>query len=233
MTDPDQDLLRFVAAHELVLAQQAATLIETSEDAHARLESLCEQRLLARVRLRSQLPAAYRITRDGARQTDPALPPLRPLDPVRYRHEIGITWMWLAARTGTLGEFQEILSRRQMQAADTSSRSEVLLHTPGATFNDEPARGGQRDPRDAYPDLGMVKATGGWVTLDIVLTLPDPGRLATTLAGRQQDPRMLAQLFLVEPDRQIDTLIKTTAEQTGVGDRVHVRFLAPDGIEGT
>lgn len=233
MTDPDQELLRFVAAHELVLAQQAATLLEISENAHARLELLCDQRLLARVRLRSRLPAAYRITLEGAKQTDPALPPLRPLDPVRYRHEIGITWMWLAARTGTLGEFQEILSRRQMQAADTTSRSEVLLHTPGATFKHQAAPGGQRDPRDAYPDLGMVKATGGWVSLDIVLTPPDPGRLRTTLARRRQDPRMLAQLFLVEPDQRIDTLIKTTAEQIGVGDRVHVRFLAPDGIEGT
>jgi hypothetical protein len=47
-----------------------------------------------------------------------------------YRHEIAIAWLWASARHGQLGDLREVLSRREMQAADATLRSESLLDTP-------------------------------------------------------------------------------------------------------
>src|SRR5579875_913294 len=144
--DSDQDLLLFIAAQEIALAQQAAALLQISnDDATDRLERLRDRGLVTRVRLRSELPAAYRITHKGAEQIDSALPPLTALDPDRYRHEIAIGWLWVAARHGQLGNLREVLTRREMQAADATLRSESLLDTEGASFKDEPMSGVQLD----------------------------------------------------------------------------------------
>jgi hypothetical protein len=233
MADENQDLLLFVAANEVVLAEQAAALLEiTDEDATGRLERFGAERLVTRVHLSSQLPPAYRITRAGAEQTDSFLPPLRALDMGGYRHEIAIAWLWASARHGQLGDLREVLSRREMQAADATLRSESLLDTPGAKFSSSPVGGTATDARHAYPDLGLVQAAGGWVTLDVVLSLPNPGHLRTMLGRYRHDRLMLAQLYLTEQDQQIEDAITAAAEDLGVSDRVHVQRLAHNGIAG-
>jgi hypothetical protein len=234
MTDPDQDLLLFVASNEVVLAQQAATLLQiTDQDATGRLDRLRARRLVSRVKLSSRLPPAYRITRDGAEQIDCALPPLRTLGTHRYPHEIAIAWLWASARHGQLGELREALTRREMQAADATLRSESLLDTPGARFSTQPATDGKSDPRNTYPDLALLQASGGWVTLDVVLSLPKPGPLRTMLGRHRHDPLMLAQLYLTEQDQGIDDAITATAAELGLADKVHVQRLAHDRIAGT
>jgi hypothetical protein len=233
MSDPGQDLLLLVAANEVVLAQQAAALLKiTDQDAADRLDQLRVERLVSRAELSSRLPPAYRITRNGADRIDCALPPLRPLDTRRYRHEIAIAWLWVTARRGNLGELRDVLSRREMQAADATLRSESLLDTPGATFRDQPAAEAELDARHAYPDLALVQANGGWATLDVVLTLPTPARLRATLGRIQRDPLMLAQLFMVEQDEPIKETIRATADALGVANKVRVTVLARDGIAG-
>jgi hypothetical protein len=236
ISDLDQELLDFVAVQELVLARQAAVLLQISADeATDRFENFRQRGWVTRVALRRELPAAYRITRLGAERVDDALPPLRALDPIRYRHEIGVGWLYAAGRRGGLGDIRAVLTRRQMQAADTTGRSETLLNTAGARFKDEPPNGVQQDARHTYPDLALVEADegGGWVPLNIVLTIPDPGQLRTTLARGRDDTLIRAQLFLTEDDSGATrNLIETTAADLGLGDRVHVQRLARDGIAG-
>jgi hypothetical protein len=230
----EHDLLSFVAAHELVTAEQAAALLEiTNEHATESLASLCAERSVSRIEMSSRLPTAYRITCDGAQLIDSALSPLRPLSWSRYRHELAIAWLWVTARHGGLGELREVLSRRQMQAADATLRSQSLLQQPGAVFNDKSETNLGLGARQAYADLGLVQADGGWVPLDVLLTPPEPERLRTMVGRLTRDRLMRAQLYLVERDGQIDEAIKATAETLGVLDQVHVQFLGRDGVAGT
>jgi hypothetical protein len=233
MSGPEQNLLLYVAAHEVVLAEQAAALLEiTEQDATERLEQLRTERLVTSVTLRSRLPPAYRITRDGVERIDSYLPPLRALDMARYRHEIALAWLWASGRHGNLGNLREILSRREMQAADTTLRSESLLDTPGATFGGVQDDDVTTDARHAYPDLGLVQATGGWATLDLVLTRPAPHRINAMISRLNHHPQILAELYFVEQHTGIDQAIKHAAEQNRISDKVHVQFLATDGIAG-
>lgn len=70
------------------------------------------------------------------------------------------------------------------------------------------------------------------MTLDVVLSLPNPDRLRTMLGRHRHDRLMLAQLYLVEQDQQIDDAITAAAQNLGFSGRVHVQRLAPDGIAG-
>lgn len=226
------DMLVFVAAHELVLAGQIAALLETSvEEATERLDLMCERGLVSRSLLSPGSPAVYRVTAQGAAQVDPALPPLRPLDLVtRYRQAAGIAWLWASAHAGSFGEVREVLTRRQMQAADATRRTALLLNTPGATFKDAPAEGTDPAVDDAYPDLALVAPTHGWAALELVLGTPDAERLRRMIARAQRDKLIVQQLFLVEQGGHARELIEATAAELGLADRVHVQWLAEDGI---
>lgn len=231
-SDLQHELLSFVAAHELVIAQQAAALLKiTEEDATHSLAQLGAQRWVSSIELASRRPVAYRITSEGADLVDSALPPLRALSWSRYRHEIAVPWLWAAARDGNLGELREVLSRRQMQAADATHRTQTLLEQPHAVFAEQPSTGAP-DPRHAYPDLGLVQADHGWVPLTVVLTPPRPEWLRTMVSRLNRDPLMRGHLYLVEQDAKIEKTIKTIAAELGVADRVHVQRLAQDAIAG-
>jgi hypothetical protein len=52
------------------------------------------------------------------------------------------------------------------------------------------------------------------------------------LGRHRHDRLMLAQLYLVEQDQQIDDAITAAAQNLGFSGRVHVQRLAPDGIAG-
>jgi hypothetical protein len=228
----ERDLVSFVAAHEFVTAEQSAALLQVTQSAAADLiERLRTEQLVSRVELSSSVPAAYRITQDGTELIDSALPPLRALSWARYRHEIALGWLWASARHGNLGDISDALSRRQMQCADSSQRSQLLLETPGAAFSDQAAEP-STDARVAYPDLALVQTSGGWVSLNVVLTAPEPGRLRTMIGRLSRDPAMRAQLYLVANGGHVAHAINTTAADLGVASRVHVQLLAKDGIAG-
>lgn len=88
------DLLAFVVARELVLAEHAARLLGVSErDATAQLEQLIEQGLVSRVRLSVDTPTAYRITQRGAGQVDTALRPPGQIDLADYARAVAVPGM--------------------------------------------------------------------------------------------------------------------------------------------
>jgi hypothetical protein len=223
------DLLAFVAVHELVLAEHAALLLGVSEaDAAARLEELCEQGLVSHVRLSTRSPAAYRITQHGADQVDTALPPLRPMDLTGYRSAVALPGLWFAARSGMFGETRDVLTARQMHAADASSRTGSLLEGPGARFRNEPPEG-EADAGLGYPDLGLLGLTGGWASADLMLAVGDPERLRTLIGRGNHDSLVVERLFLVD-HKQSGELIQATAAELGLADRVRIQLIEPAGI---
>jgi hypothetical protein len=227
---PPVSLLEFVAAHELVLAAHVAGLMGVSEsDATERLDELVEQDLASRVRLSAHSPAAYRITQSGAHRVDPALPPLGPMDLTGYRRAVSLPGLWLAARAGSFGKTRDVLTTRQMQAADAASRTEALVGVAGARFGDDSVRGGKVGI--GYPDLGLLSPTRGWATADLVLAVPDRERLHSLLGRAHHDERIVQQRFVVE-DEPAAELVETTAEQLGLANQVDVQLIDAVGIVG-
>ena len=226
---PRLDLLAFVAAHELVLAEHAALLLGVSEtDAAERLEELVAQGLVSRVRLSGHSRTAYRITVHGADQVDTALPPPRPLDLTGYRHTVAVPGLWLAARSGMFGETRDVLTARQMQASDETSGTESLFDAAGARFRNESPQG-EADAGLGYPDLGLLWPTGGWARADLMLAVPDPERLRTLIGRANRDSHNVQQWFFIG-DKQNGELIETAAAKLGLADRVRIQLINPAGI---
>lgn len=225
---PSVDLLEFVAAHELVLAAHAALLLGVSAQyATERLERLTEQGMVSRVRLRLQSPTAYQITPRGAGQIDGASPPPGPIALTGVGHALAVPGVWLAARSGRFGEARDVLSARQMRAADASSRSESLLAVPGARFSSGPRDGDAGTPR-RYPDLGLLWPAGGWTSVQLLLTTPDPAEL-DTLLERLTREKVITEQWFFTTSQQTGELISQAAAALGVGGRVQMKHLDPHG----
>jgi hypothetical protein len=228
---PRLDLLAFVAAHELVLAEHAAKLLGISEtDAAERLQELVEQGLVSRVRLSAHSPTLYRITQHGADRVDTGLPPLRPLDLTGYRRAVAVPGLWLAARSGGFIKTRDVLTARQMWAADATAHTDSLLGAEGAKFRNESPEH-DKDAGNGYPDLGLLTTTGGWATADLVLTTPDPERLHRIIGRAHEDGLIVQQWFLVDDLRSGD-MIEDTAAHLGLTDRVQVQLIDPAAIAG-
>jgi hypothetical protein len=221
---PRLDLLAFVAAHELVLAEHAAVLLGVSEpDAAEQLQELVEQGLVSRVRLSIHSPTAYRITQQGADRVGSGLPPLRPMDLTGYRRAVAVPGLWLAARAGSFGETPAVLTARQMQAADATSRTGSLLDLAGAKFGNQSPQG-ETDAGSGYPDLGLLTAAGGWVTADLLFAIPEPLSLHSTIGRAHRDSLIVEQWCFVE-NLHSRKLIEDTAAELGLSDRVRVQLI--------
>lgn len=89
---PRPDLLAFVAARELVLAEHAARLLEVSvAEATEQLEQLRERGLVSRIRLHADSPTAYLITEQGSKRVDGATAPPPTMDLAGYRQLVTAT----------------------------------------------------------------------------------------------------------------------------------------------
>jgi hypothetical protein len=229
MSIDDQDLLRFVAAHEVVVAIQAARLrgMGDVDDVAARLEGLRDQGLVSRLRVSPQSPAGYRVTPDGAARVDPALPELTASIVGRYRHHLGVGWLWLAAQRGAFGKGDSILSAREMRAADATGHTGGLLDAVGATFG--VALPGRPSGELAYPDLAVMYPNKYWLGVHLLYALPDSGWLRTTMQRYVPDEAPYG-LFIVEG---VDNLraVEEIVSETGKPDSVLARELLPD-VEG-
>jgi hypothetical protein len=118
VSEVDEEVLRYVARHPFVLVSHVQALLDLQEQAAAeRLASLSADGLIRLApRFRNQV-AGYRITGSGLAQIGSDLSVPR-VDLRRYWHDIGVWWMWLAARNGVFGEIERVFSEREMRAAD-------------------------------------------------------------------------------------------------------------------
>jgi hypothetical protein len=217
ITDRDRVVLAFAAEHKLVLASQVEALVGTSVEAAARrLRALRADGLLDADRPFAEQPACHQVTREGLCLIESPLPTPRAVDRAHYRHDVGVGWLWLAARAGVWGELSDVVSERAMRSGDGrapgAERFGVRLGGLGP--------GGRE--RFHYPDLLLVDPKGHRVAVELELSGKDRRRLEGILGGYAADPRIDAVLYLVDKPN-VGRKIQASARALGISDLVHVQ----------
>jgi DNA-binding Lrp family transcriptional regulator len=232
----DRDLLEALAQQRVAVLAQVAHWLGVSEaTAGRRVAALHRAGLLERQRLFAGESAAVRITEAGLKRIgSPLGKPGRKLD--EHRHDVGVGWVWTAAREGAFGELAEIVSERSMRSHD----ARLDRMAPGERFLEEnPATYGVgigsvsttgRLERH-YPDLLLHTGRGQTIAVELELTSKGRRRLAKVMDAYAADPRIDAVLYLV-PDAAAATKIREAAARAGIERSVYVRQLAPGGIGG-
>jgi len=220
LTEPDLELLRFLAEHRLALAEHAAVLLDRSPDtARARLGRLDAAGYVRTDRLVRGRPPMYLIARAGLRIIGSTLEPPR-VDVRAYQHDIGVAWLWLAARAGTFGPLQEIVGERRLRSHDGARGSSHDSPEPlGVRLGGFGARGHERLH---YPDLLLRTADGRRIALELELSSKARTRLETILVAYGADPRIDGVVYLVD-NASVARSVAQAARRLGVSSRVHLQ----------
>jgi hypothetical protein len=233
VSEVDEEVLRYVARHPFVLVSHVQALLDLQEQAAAeRLASLSAEGLIRLApRLRNQL-AGYQVTRSGLAQIGSDLPVPR-VDLRRYWHDIGVGWLWVAARNGVFGEIERVFSEREMRAADKADAAAkyafdlelspaVRAKAADASFGIRLESGATRGPVPMhYPDLVLVVPSG---RLAVQLQLKGVGRdpLEAILSGYGLKPSITDVLFLVDSSA-VGLAVQASAARLGLARSVHVQ----------
>jgi hypothetical protein len=217
LNDRDVEVLAFLAEHRLALAPHVAMLLGTSAAAAAaRLRKLANAGLVERRLPFPGEPPSFQIRRSGLAVIGSALP--EPGKDLReYAHDVGVAWLWLAARGGTFGPLEQIIGERRMRSLDASRE-------PGA----EPlaVRLGGFGPhgreRLHYPDLVLGTADGRRLALELELTPKSRTRLETILGGYGADPRFAGVVYLVER-AAVGRSVHAAARRLGIAPLVGIQ----------
>jgi DNA-binding MarR family transcriptional regulator len=218
LTDADRVVLAYAAEHRFVLAAQAALLLGVSDaTAGARLRRLGRAGYVRRARELHRGPVWHQITAAGLRAIDSELPAPRGFDLATHRHDAGLGWLMLAARTGRFGAVRRVVSEREMRSADgrapaAGPRFGVRLGGVGP---------GGRD-RLHYPDMVIVTDTGHRVAFELELSTKGPDRRARILTGYAADPRIDAVVYLVDRPAAARA-IERSVRRLGLRELVTVR----------
>jgi len=220
ITDRDRELLTFTADHRLVLAEHVEVLLGVPHAAATtRLRALVRAGMLTRRSLFDRQPPCYQITRSGLAVAGSRLATPR-LDLRAYDHDVGLAWLWLAARAGSFGALTEIVSERQLRSRDAArERGQPAL---AVRLGGVGPRGHERLH---YPDLLLRTASGHRVAVELELTGKGRTRREKILAGYASDPRIDAVLYLVER-KSVGLAIAASASRLGLSRLVHVQLVA-------
>jgi DNA-binding MarR family transcriptional regulator len=232
----DREVLEALAQQRVaVLAQVAHWLGVTEATAGRRVAALHDAGLVERQRLFAGQSAAVRITEAGLKRINSPLgKPGRKLD--EHRHDVGVGWVWTAAREGAFGELAEIVSERSMRSHDARldrmPRGERFLEDNPATYAvgvGSMSTTGRLERH--YPDLLLKSRAGRTVAVELELTSKGRRRLDKVMSAYAGDPRIDAVLYLV-PDAALATKIREAAARAGIERSVHVRQVALGGVAG-
>jgi hypothetical protein len=217
LTDADLELLRFLAEHRFLLNEHAAALGGvTQQTANRRLTRLVESGYARREPgFRGQSPL-HLITYGGLRALGSKLPTPRP-DLQNYEHDVGLAWLWLAARNGTFGPLREILAERTLRSRE-GSRAQGAEHFAVRLGGRGP--GGRESVH--YPDLLLTTADGRRVAVELELSGKERTRLETILSGYGADPRIAGVVYLVE-SQSVARSVERAARKVGVSDLVRLQ----------
>jgi hypothetical protein len=223
ITERDTALLSFAAEHRIVLATQARALMETSQAAaYRRLATLSAAGMLSRPPALRDQPGCYQITVAGLAEIESELPKPR-FNPHGYRHDVGVGWLWLAARAGAFGELEQLISERRMRSLD--GIAEARGQSTGERFG---VRLGGSGPggrtRLHYPDLLLIDGAGRRVATELELSSKGRTRREGIIAGYGADPRVDAVLYLCDTNA-VQRAIRAAAARVGVSPLVHVQRL--------
>jgi hypothetical protein len=223
ISERDRAALEFAAEHKLVLAAQVGVLLRVSEQTAARrLRALRDGRLMVEDRPYAGHPSCYQVTAAGLRAIGGRIGAPKPIDRAHYRHDVGLGWLWLAARAGVWGELAAVVSERTMRSRDGSAQ-----HLPAVTAPDRfGVRLGGYGPsgreRLHYPDLLLVDRHGHRIADELELSAKERPRREKILAGYAADPRIDAVLYLVDRPA-VGAAISASARRFGISDLVHVQ----------
>ncbi len=218
LTDHDLELLAFLAEHRLALPAHVAALLRTSAAAATtRLNKLADTGLLKREAPFPGEPHSYQITRTGLAYIGSHLPTPR-VDVRAYEHDIGLAWLWLAARGGTFGAVQEITGERRLRS-DDGARDHPDAEPVGVRLGGFGPHGRERLH---YPDLVLRTADRRRVALELELTPKSRTRLETILAGYGADPRFDGVVYLVQ-SATVARGVHAAARRVGIPERVHLQ----------
>ncbi len=220
ITERDRDLLAFAAEHRLIRTDHVGVLLGVAErTADERLRRLCAAALLRRTIVLGHAGSCHQITRRGLATIASPLPAPR-LDVRTYDHDIGIAWVWLAARAGAFGPLREIVSERGLRSRDgPGERPEMPL---AVRIGGVGPRGGERLH---YPDLLLVGADARRIAVELELSSKSRLRRERILMAYGADPRIETVLYLVA-SRRIGAPIAACARQLGIASLVHVQTVA-------
>jgi hypothetical protein len=220
ITERDRLVLAFLAEQRLAVTPQIQALLgATPRVAQECLRSLRGGGYIEQQRIFDGYPACSRVTRKGLGAIGSRLPAPR-VDLACYQHDVGLGWLWLAARAGIFGKLQQLRSERDLRSHDARpDRSGRALGVGLGIVGP----GGREQLH--YPDLLLQTATGSRVALELELTGKSQGRLARIMMGYAADRQIDAVLYLV-PNRPLGERIAQAARTAGISDLVSVQLLA-------
>ncbi len=225
--DRDREILMLLAGHRvMVVPQLAMAFADLSTRAlNARLRRLAGERMIASQRIFEARPAAVSITGRGLRVIESGAPAPR-VDLKAYRHDIGVGWLYLAARQGVFGGLTDLRLERDLRADDHRADREGPPTGIGVGTLGRDGR-----PSLHYPDLLTTTATGHRLAVELELTAKSSDRLRHIMRAYASDHRVSAVLYLV-PDAAGARRIETAARRAGIASLVHVQRLGTEGIHG-
>jgi hypothetical protein len=223
ITPRDRELLAFISGHRLIDAGHARAFLGVSAStAYARLRALTQAGLLDQQFVFHRQPACHLITSRGLAAIGSSLPVPR-VDPGVYRHDIGVAWLWLAARQGAFGPVREIVTERAMRSRDGPGRRS---DPPLAVRLGGVGRSGHE--RLHYPDVLLGTADGRRIAIELELSGKGRTRRERILSAYGADPRVDGVLYLVE-NGAVGRAISASARRLGISSLVRVqRIRMPD-----
>jgi DNA-binding MarR family transcriptional regulator len=220
LTARDRELLEFLAEHRLVLSDHIQALLGMSpRAADTRLQALAYAGFVTRERVFHRQPPFVQITRAGLAAIASDLPAPR-LDLRSYKHDVGLAWLWLAARGGTFGPTHEVIGERRLRSHDASVQGAHRLL--GIRLGGVGPRGADRIH---YPDLLLVTAEGRRIAVELELSWKGPSRTEKILAGYGADPSIAAVLYLVE-NRTVGRSVEAAARRMGIQDLIQIQLVS-------
>lgn len=211
------------AEQRLILSAHAQVLLGVSASAaSSRMRALARAGYLVQRRIFAGQPINYQITHRGLAAIDSPLPTPQ-LDLRAHAHDIGLAWVWLAARAGTFGPLKAVVSERTMRSLD--GRGD---HQTAPASGPLGVRLGGRGPRGQerlhYPDLLLITPDGRRIAVELELTAKGAARRERILAGYGADARVDAVLYLVDRPA-LATAIRSSARRLGISHHVHVQWV--------
>ena len=223
LTDADLELLAFLAEHRFVLSEHAAALGRvTPQTANRRLAKLVGAGYVRREEVFSGQSPMHLITRRGLGAVGSGLPTPRK-DIHSYEHDIGVAWLWLAARRGTFGALSEVVAERTLRSRDGAREADSGVADGAEPLGVRLGGTGARGREGLhYPDLLLRTADGRRVALELELTPKGRTRLEGILAGYGADPRIDGVVYLVK-SQSMARSVERAARKVGVSHLVHLQ----------
>ncbi len=236
LSDRDLELLDALAEQRVaVMAQVAYWLGVSDRTAGRRVARLREAGLVESRRLFDRGSAMVRITGPGLKLIgSPLGRPGQKLD--EYRHDVGVGWVWTAAREGAFGNMAVIHSERAMRSHDArlermgsgERRGELDAELRGVGVGAWRPDG---RPERHYPDLLLESPGGHRIAVELELTHKGRRRLDHIMSAYASDVRIDAVIYLV-PEPRLAEQIRAAAARAGISQSVHVRGIAGGRIGG-